>query len=116
MEIEIEIKGKAKVRAKLDERNPKTAQKIYEALPIEGEANIWLDEVYFQIPVDLDYENPASSSKEGDISFWPPGKAFCIFYGESQPASEVNHIGLIIEGLNVIKEVKEGDGIVISRV
>ena len=39
MEIEIEVVGKGKINAILDERNPDTARKIYENLPIEGEAN-----------------------------------------------------------------------------
>ena len=33
------------------EKNPETAQKIIEALPIESKARIWGDEVYFDIPV-----------------------------------------------------------------
>ncbi|MEA1963772.1 MAG: cyclophilin-like family protein, partial [Candidatus Aerophobetes bacterium] len=46
-EIKIEIKGKGEVLAELDDRNPKTAQRIYEGLPIEGIAKIWQEEVYF---------------------------------------------------------------------
>ena len=42
MEIEIEVIGKGKVKAILDDRNPDTARMIYENLPIEGEANLWL--------------------------------------------------------------------------
>lgn len=97
MEIEIEIMGKGKVTGKLDERNPETAKKIYEILPIPGDACIYLEEVYLEIPIELDYENASGSAEKGDISYWPPGQAFCMFYGESQPYSEVNPIGKIFD-------------------
>jgi len=64
MEIEIEVVGKGKVKAILDERNPYTARMIYDNLPLEGETNIWLDEIYFDIPIVLDYENPSQKLKK----------------------------------------------------
>jgi uncharacterized protein len=115
MEIEIEIVGKGKTTAILDKRNPYTATMIYENLPIEGEANIWLDEVYFDVPLKIDYENPSSTAEKGDLSYWPPGSALCIFYGESQPASEVNNIGKVKENIELFKEVKNDDKIVIRK-
>ncbi|HML04326.1 MAG TPA: cyclophilin-like fold protein, partial [Methanobacterium sp.] len=108
MEIEIEVVGKGKAMGKLDDRNPETALKVYEALPIEGNTNIYFEEIYFTIPVSLEYENPSGKSKCGDISYWPPGNAFCVFYGDSQPASEVNHIGEITENLEVIRAALDG--------
>lgn len=115
MEIEIEIIGKGKATGKLDGRNPETAKKIYEILPIPGDARIYLEEIYFEIPLELDYENPSGSAEKGDISYWPPGQAFCIFYGDSQPYSEVNHIGKITENLKVLKAAEEGDEIIIRK-
>ncbi|WP_414468523.1 cyclophilin-like fold protein [Methanobacterium sp. ACI-7] len=115
MEIEIEVVGKGKAVGKLDDRNPETAKKIFENLPIEGNGNIYLEEIYFDIPLNLEYENPSGQSKCGDISYWPPGNAFCVFYGDSQPASEVNHIGNITENLEVIKEAKDMDKIIIRK-
>ena len=85
MEIEIEVVGKGKARAEFDDRNPQTSLKIFENIPLEGNVNVWLEENYFRIPLELDYENPSSASVKGDLSYWPPGSAFCIFYGESQP-------------------------------
>ncbi|MGZ7069120.1 MAG: cyclophilin-like fold protein [Methanobacterium sp.] len=116
MKIEIEVVEKGKSIGKLDERNPKTAQKIYESLPIEGNTNIYFEEIYFAIPVISSYENPSGKSKCGDISYWPPGNAFCIFYGDSQPASDVNHIGKIIDNLDVIKEAEDGDKIIVRAI
>lgn len=113
MEIIIEIVGKGKAIGKLDNRNPETALKVFNALPIEGNVNIYFEEIYFTIPVSVEYENPSGNSKCGDISYWPPGNAFCVFYGDSQPASDVNHIGEIIENLEVIKSACDGDKIII---
>jgi uncharacterized protein len=115
MEIEIEVVGKGKAFVKLDDRNPETALAIYNSLPIEGSANIYLEEVYFDIPVEIGYENPSGKSKYSDVSYWPPGNAFCVFYGDSQPASNVNHIGKVTENLEVLKTAEDGDKIVIRK-
>jgi uncharacterized protein len=81
-----------------------TARLLWEALPIDGKANRWGDEIYFSIPVDADEEPDARAAVEvGEIAFWPPGNAFCIFWGPtpasrgSQPmaASPVNLLGKI---------------------
>ncbi|MFU2191864.1 cyclophilin-like fold protein [Methanobacterium sp. MZD130B] len=55
--------------------------------------------------MDHDYENPSPYSDKGDISYWPPDKAFCIFFGDSQPASDVNHIGVVVKGLEIMENV-----------
>lgn len=115
MEIEIEILGKGKINGFLDNRNPVTSRAIYESLPLEGTSQVWQDEVYFPITLEMDYENPSSSSKQGDISYWPPGHAFCIFYGESQPASPVNHVGLITDNMELLQEVVAGEMVIIRR-
>ncbi|MBI5460522.1 cyclophilin-like fold protein [Methanobacterium sp.] len=116
MEIEIEISKKGTIKVLLDDRNPETTQAFYESLPMEGEAQLWQEEVFFPIPFEHDYENPSPSSDKGDISYWPPGKAFCIFFGDSQPASDVNHIGRVVEGLEIMKSVEEGDWVTIRTI
>ncbi len=63
----------------------------------------------------LEDENPSPSAKSGDISYWSPGSAFCVFFGRTQPYSPVNHIGRVIVGLDLFKEVKNSDKIVLSR-
>ncbi len=95
--IEIEISGKGKALAKLDDRNPKIGDLLFGALPIEGMANLWGQEVYFDIPLQVDNENPSPYAVAGDICYWSPGPAFCIFFGKTQPYSPVNHIGKVIE-------------------
>ena len=116
MKLEIEIIGKGKALAEFDDRNPETSKLIYETLPLEGNAQVWLEETYFQIPISLDYENPSSTSEKGDLSYWPPGSAFCIFYGESQPASAVNHIGQVTENLELFRDIKDEDRIKLRKI
>ncbi len=115
MEIEIEIAGRGKARARIDDRNPVTAKAIFEKLSINGEVNLWNEEVYFEVPLKLDYENPSEKSERGDLSYWPPGSAICIFYGTSQPCSAVNHFGRITDNLELFFEAREGDKVIIRR-
>ena len=81
-----------------------TANEIWNSLPISGSANVWGDEIYFAISVKTE-EDPNASDlvSSGDIAYWPPGDAFCIFFGrtpastDDQPraASPVNVFGHI---------------------
>ncbi|MBU4413896.1 MAG: hypothetical protein KJ976_02160, partial [Proteobacteria bacterium] len=41
-----------------------TAEKIFEDLPLEGNVNLWGDEIYFDIPLELDLENDARAEVE----------------------------------------------------
>ena len=69
-----------------------TAFAIWEALPIEARASRWGGEIYFSIPVEAGIETGARKVVQaGEIGFWPPGSAFCIFFGRT-PASEAEEI------------------------
>jgi hypothetical protein len=116
LKIEIEVEGKGKAIAELDDRNPQSAQAIYDNLPLENKALLWLEEIYFDIPVTLEEENPSKLAEIGDISYWPPGYAFCIFFGDTQPYSEVNHIGQVTENLELFFKVDEGDRIILRKI
>jgi hypothetical protein len=113
--IEIVVEGKGEALAEIDDRNSRTAREIIERLPLEARAQTWQEEVYFGLPFGLADENPSPWSEEGDVSYWTPGSAFCIFYGGSQPYSAVNHIGKIARGLDIFPGVEEGDRIVLRR-
>ncbi|MBU4258216.1 MAG: hypothetical protein KKH45_02330, partial [Proteobacteria bacterium] len=91
-----------------------TAEKIFEALPIEGTVNVWGDEIYFDIPLELDLENDARAEVEvGDLGYWPSGPAFCIFFGPTPVSrnekpraySPVNIFGHIIGDSTQFKTV-----------
>jgi hypothetical protein len=63
-----------------------TAGQVFDALPLCGDGNRWGDEIYFDIGVDLDTENQQEEVEIGDIAYWSPGRALCLFYGRT-PAS-----------------------------
>ncbi len=97
-----------------------TAEKIFEALPLEGAVNIWGDEIYFDIPLELDLENDARADVEvGELGYWPSGPAFCIFFGptpvsrDEKPRaySPVNIFGRIIGDSTRFKTVSNGSNI-----
>jgi hypothetical protein len=113
--------GKLELEAWLNET--KTAAKVFEALPITSSVNTWGDEIYFTIPVDAKPEDAQELVSLGDIAYWPPGKAMCIFFGktpiskgdEIRPASPVNIIGKVEGDYKLLRKVKEGEEIIIRR-
>ena len=101
-----------------------TADKIWSALPMRGSANKWGEEIYFSIPVKAAAEPDADDAVSvGDIAFWPPGSAFCIFFGVTpassggviRAASPVNIFGAIEGDPLVFKKVKSRDGVSVEK-
>ncbi len=101
-----------------------TAQLIGKALSIEARANLWGEEIYFGIPVK---SGPEVGAREvvspGELGYWPPGHAFCIFFGptpasrgdEIRAASAVNIIGKILSDPKVFRNVRDGVKITLEK-
>ena len=101
------------VALEADLNDTATAAKIGEALPIRTSFNTWGDEIYFSIPVDSELDDSAQEVVEiGDLGYWPPGSAFCIFFGLTpvsepgriMPASAVNVIGKVVGDATLFKQ------------
>lgn len=114
--------GECEVRAVLGDTA--TADTVWTALPIEGSASTWGDEVYFRTAVQAPEEEDARDVVElGDIGYWPPGPALCLFFGptpasrgdEIRPASAVNVLGKIDGDPTVLKRVQPGDRVHFER-
>ena len=104
--------------------NSVSADKIWEALPLSGSANVWGDEIYFEIPVSLKEVSDAQQEVEiGTLAYWPPGSALCVFFGKTPVStsdkpkaySPVNVLGSVDGDSKVFKIVKAGDQIVIDK-
>ena len=101
-----------------------TADALWDALPITGKANTWGDEIYFSIPVHVEEAQDANDVVEmGALAYWPPGNAFCIFFGrtpasrgdEIRAASAVNRLGKIEGDATVFKKVSGGTAVMIEK-
>lgn len=102
-----------------------TASKILEALPLESSANVWGDEIYFDIPLSLELEPDARADVEvGDLAYWPAGPAFCIFFGPTpvstgdQPRaySPVNVFGRVLGDARQFKGISSGTAVMVTKV
>jgi uncharacterized protein len=104
------------VTAEAELNDTRTAAAIAAALPIEARAQTWGDEVYFDIDLTLPGESPREVVALGDLGYWPPGTAFCIFFGptpmsrgaEIRPASAVNVVGRVVGDPRVFARVRAG--------
>lgn len=102
----------------------RTADAIWDALPIEGRANRWGDEIYFHIGLSLPEEDAREVVEVGDLGYWPPGQAFCLFFGptpasqgiEPRAASPVNVFGRIQGDATLFREVRDGARVVLDQV
>jgi hypothetical protein len=112
------------VRAEAELNESATAQQVWEALPIDGRANTWGDEIYFEIPVTAEQAPDARAEVEvGELGYWPVGRAFCIFFGptpasrgnEPRAYSPVNVLGRISGDATVFRSVRSGAAVRIER-
>jgi hypothetical protein len=118
--IKITVAG-VEVLAELNDTE--TAGAIYKKLPLEVKGEFWGDEIFCDIGFAMDSEDPRELVQEGDLGYWPPGNAFCIFYGptpssregEIRPYSPVNAIGKVLGDAKVLKAVKDASKVRIEK-
>lgn len=101
-----------------------TGRAIYAALPIRANGQRWGGEIYFSIGVSCELEEGSREvMEEGELAFWPPGQAFCIFFGptpasggdEIRAASAVNIVGRIKGDLSGLQDVPDGAEVRIEK-
>ena len=115
--------GEVSVTASLNDS--RTADLLWDALPLEASANTWGDEIYFRIAVRADEEEGASDVVDmGALAYWPPGQALCLFFGltpasrgnEIRAASAVNVMGTVEGDATVLKQVRSGARVIVNRI
>jgi len=97
-------------------------ERLLESSPFETEAERWGDEVYFELPVKLGLRGERTLMEVGEVAYWPDGNCLCIFFGptpiskDERPVaySQVKPLGRVVEGLNRLKEVSDGELIRVS--
>jgi hypothetical protein len=94
---------------------PKTTDALLRRMPIEGRIARWKEEVYFETNIAIGLEKPRSKVETGTIAFWPMGSAVCVFYGQTQPYSPVNIIGVVKSGIDIFRDVAAGTKIRLEK-
>jgi hypothetical protein len=121
--IIISSKAVGRIEAHITDENPNTANAVWNALPIKGKANRWGDEIYFSTPISLREENSREEVAVGNLAYWPPGKAICIFFGETPVSqhgepraySPVNVFAKIVGDASVFRRVRDGDQVTLEK-
>ena len=101
-----------------------TAETILAALPVEGPARTWGDEVYFEAPLEAQAEADARAVVEpGEIAFWPAGRAIALGFGPT-PISQGDEIRLAApcnvwattdEDVTALAAVRDGERVTVER-
>lgn len=121
MKIKIVINGNIQLQGLLNETI--TARKVHAALPLQGQGKTWGEEIYFATGVKARLENPREVLQPGEIAYWPPMQAICIFFGptpasrgdEIRAAGPVNIFGMVKENLDILRGLKEPLSITITK-
>ena len=96
---------------------------VYAHLPLSGKVSLWGGEIYFDTNIQCEELKGSNEVVElYQIAYWPPGRAFCIFFGTTpasvgsqiHAASPVNVFGEIVAGMESLKKIKNGEEIYVS--
>ena len=111
------------VTLEVELRDTPTVAALLAALPFEGRAQTWGEEVYFSAPVSAKLEKDAQQTVEpGTVCFWTQGDAIALPYGrtpistDDRPklAAACNVLGKIVGDPKALAKVKSGAKITVS--
>jgi len=85
------------------------AKTISSSLPLSAEMSRWGEEYYGSVGIEIRDDGTGRDLVEvGEVAYWPPGKALCIFFGRTpastddrpKAVSPVLPVGRVIKGLD----------------
>jgi len=101
----------------------KSAEAVWQSLPLKGMAHSWGKEIYFRVPINMGDENSVQVVDFGDVAYWPEGGCLCVFFGptpaslgdEIRAASPVNILGRVLNDPRVFSDTSEAE-VMVERV
>lgn len=94
------VRGReVEITVELDEEAV-VAGELWERLPMDTKARIKGQEIHFPLLVPTGVEPGNRTDIEaGDVAYWPPENALCLFCGQSSGRTDLTPVGKIVEGL-----------------
>ncbi len=122
MRVKFVFPGKGfTIKGRLKDNN--TGRTLFSALPLKSRGERWGKEFYFSVPVEVEPEDQKSEVEKGEIGFWIPGSAICLFFGPTPisqgekivPASPVNSVGFLEGDIELLDKLEDGDEVVVEK-
>jgi len=118
--VEFEFSGGVKAEGAL--RDIAELEKLAEESPFTSKVNLWGEEIYFDLPIELDLQGERTEMEIGEIAYWPEGNSLCIFFGKTPASkddkpvaySDVKPLGKITKGLEDLKKVRSREKVTVK--
>jgi hypothetical protein len=112
------------IQVQVEMNNTRTTKALIGILPVKAKVNTWGDEIYFDIPLNMEIENGKQVVEMGDVAYWPEGPCLCLFFGQTpasrgneiRAASPVTVLGRIVGDPKVLKSVRSGAEVTVEKV
>jgi hypothetical protein len=102
-----------------------TARAVLAKLPYAARVMTWGEEVYFDVPVEVERETDARAVvTPGEVAYWPDGPCIALGFGrtpiskgdECRLASPCNIFGTIVGDVKSLAKVKAGARVTVKAV
>lgn len=95
---------------------PLTIEYLLKNMPLEGFAGIMDYCIFFETKISIGAEKILDRASKGDICYWPPRNAICLFFKDAIPPAQTVRIGKFFNKIESLINTKPGSRIRIIKI